>query len=270
MEKNSELIDLFYGSKKKSIKWQKYFKVYEKLFSKYRNKKITFVEIGILDGGSLEIWKKYFGNSARIIGIDKNPECKKLANENFEVFIGSQTDHNFWSNFFNQVGNVDIVLDDGGHTNNQQLISLIESIKYINDGGIHVVEDIHSNYQKHYGNPHKYSFVNFSKKTIDDINTKFPNIKKFEYSLNDYVHSIEFFESIIAFKINKDLCYENILLDNNGLSNNNKDLTLDEKILNFRNKFKFFYKFKFFTKIERVFINLMYKKRSKQLKDFFR
>ena len=66
--------------------------------------------------------------------------------------------------FLSKVGKVDIVLDDGGHTNDQQNISLVESIENINDGGLFVVEDIHTSYQKHYGNPYKYSFINFRKR----------------------------------------------------------------------------------------------------------
>ena len=119
MEKNLTLIDLFYSSKNKSTKWKKYFPIYEKLFERYRNEEITFVEIGVLDGGSLEIWKKYFGKKSRIIGIDSNPECKKFENQDHEIFIGSQSDPKFWHNFYNQIGHVDIMLDDGGHTNDQ-------------------------------------------------------------------------------------------------------------------------------------------------------
>ena len=51
---------LFKGSKKFSLKWSSYFQVYENIFSEYRNKKITFVEIGVANGGSLFIWKKFF------------------------------------------------------------------------------------------------------------------------------------------------------------------------------------------------------------------
>ena len=51
---------LFIKSKNYSLKWQKYFDVYDIIFKKFRKKKITFVEVGVLNGGSLEIWKKYF------------------------------------------------------------------------------------------------------------------------------------------------------------------------------------------------------------------
>ena len=269
MEKNLTLIDLFYSSKNKSTKWKKYFPIYEKLFERYRNEEITFVEIGVLDGGSLEIWKKYFGKKSRIIGIDSNPECKKFENQDHEIFIGSQSDPKFWHNFYNQIGHVDIMLDDGGHTNDQQIITLIESIKYIKDGGLHVVEDVHSSYQKHYGNPYKYSFINFSKKTIDDINSTFPNNKNFYYSLKKSIYSVEFFESIVAFKIDKKLCDQNTLIENNGYKSNIDDATLGDDIFNFRKKFSFFYKFKLTHKIERIFIKFLYKKKSQKLKKFF-
>ena len=270
MNQEKKLIDLFYLSKNRSIKWKKYFPIYEKLFEKYKNKPITFVEIGILDGGSLEIWKNYFGKNSRIIGIDNNPECKKFENEKFEIYIGSQSDPIFWQNFYNKVGPIDILLDDGGHTNEQQIITLIESIKNINNGGIHIVEDVHSSYQKHYGNPYKYSFINFSKKTVDDINSNFPNLKNFNFSLKKNVYSIEFFESIVAFKVDRELCYTNELLENNGYKSNNIDTTLTKRILNLRKKFNFIYNFKIIKKIERMIIKFVYLKNSKKLKNFFK
>ena len=269
MENSLKLIDLFYSSTNRSIKWKKYFPIYEKLFERYKNKGITFVEIGVLDGGSLEIWKKYFGKNSRIIGIDNNPGCKKLENQDYEIFIGSQSDPKFWYNFYKEVGNIDIILDDGGHTNDQQIITLVESINHIKDGGLHVVEDVHSSYQKHYGNPYKYSFINFSKKTIDDINSTFPNIKNFNYTLKKNIYSVEFFESIVAFKIDKRLCDQNLLIENKGYKSNNDDITLGDNIFNFRKKFNFFYKFKLMQKIERVFIKFLYRKKSKKLKFFF-
>ena len=148
MNENKKLIELFNESKNRSIKWEKYFSIYEKLFNDYKNKGITFVEIGILDGGSLEIWKKYFGDRSRIIGIDNNPKCKKFQNENYEIFIGSQSDPSFWEKFYNEVGNVDIILDDGGHKNLQQISTVHYSLPYIKNNGLIVVEDMHTSYLK--------------------------------------------------------------------------------------------------------------------------
>ena len=60
----------FQNSKYYSDKYKKYFDIYDQLFKKFIGKKITIVEIGILNGGSLLMWKNFFGNNARIIGID--------------------------------------------------------------------------------------------------------------------------------------------------------------------------------------------------------
>ena len=78
----------FIKSPYKSIKHTTYFDVYDELLSKYRNKKITFVEIGVLSGGSLFMWRKFFGRKARIIGIDLNPVAKKWTKHGFEIYIG--------------------------------------------------------------------------------------------------------------------------------------------------------------------------------------
>ena len=211
MSDNKDLLNYFSQSKYYSLKYKNYFPVYEKLFSKFRGKKITFVEIGVLSGGSLFMWKDYFGKDARIIGVELNPEAKKFEKEGFEIYIGNQSDENFWKGFFDKVGEVDIVLDDGGHTNFQQIVTCCSCIPSIKENGIMVVEDVFHSYGLSYGakgffNPSKYSFINFCKKSIDDINFRFPESKKFRFSLNEYIYSAEFFESIVAFKINKNLC----------------------------------------------------------------
>ena len=72
-------------------------------------------------------------------------------------------------NFYNKVGKIDILLDDGGHYNKQQIITLNSSIPNITDGGMIVVEDCHASYMSEFGNPSKFSFMNFSKYIIDKI-----------------------------------------------------------------------------------------------------
>ena len=70
-----------------SVKWEKYFPVYEKYFNQFKNKKITFIEIGIFNGGSLKMWKNYFGKDSKIIGIDINSECKKFEEKENNIFV---------------------------------------------------------------------------------------------------------------------------------------------------------------------------------------
>ena len=94
-----------------------------------------------------------------------------------------------------------------------------------------VIEDTHTSYQKHFGNPYKYSLINFAKKLIDDVNFTFPNLGKFSYSLNKMIYSIQFFESLIVLKINRELCKINRKIQNNGYRKNNEDFGFEEKIL---------------------------------------
>ena len=211
MSSNTDLLSLFNQSEYYALKYKNYFPIYEKLFSRFKGKKITFVEIGVLSGGSLFMWRKFFGDQARIIGIELNPVAKRFEKDGFEIHIGNQSDENFWKDFFQKVGEVDIILDDGGHTNFQQIVTTCSCLPFIKNDGLLVVEDVFHSYGVSYGkkgfyNPSKYSFINFCKKTIDDINYRFPESKKFKFSLNKYVFSMEFFEAIVAFNIDRNLC----------------------------------------------------------------
>lgn len=101
--KRNQFAELFFNNKGNLIhKWHHYFEVYERHFNKYKGKDITFLEIGIYHGGSLQFWKSYFGPNSKIYAVDINPECKKLEQDNVKVFIGSQEDPTFWANVKNE------------------------------------------------------------------------------------------------------------------------------------------------------------------------
>ena len=123
---------------------------------------------------------------------------------------------------------------------------------------------------KYFGKPNKYSFVNFTKKLIDDINFTFPNMKKFNFSLNQSIYSIQYFESIVAFFIDRNLCQQNIWIENKGFKSNNHDTKLDDSFFRFRKKYSLYYKFKLIKKIERYFIIKYFWKKSRELKKYFK
>lgn len=199
-----------------SLKCDTYFQTYEDLFGKYTNKNITFVEIGVLHGGSLFMWREYFGPKARIIGIDLNPKALELEKQGFEIFIGSQSDKKFWKDFYSKVGSIDILLDDGGHSNDQQIVTLAESLDNINDGGLLVTEDVHTSYFKKFGNPSKFSFINYSKYLIDVINSRFIETKiKTTNIFRKKIYSITHFNSIVAIKVDSKKSIETTVLKNN-------------------------------------------------------
>ena len=101
------------------------------------------------------MWRDFFGPKAEIIGMDLNPEAKKWEKFGFKIFIGDQADPDFLKSILKKIGPVDILLDDGGHTNHQQILTLINSINYIKENGLVVIEDCHTSYMRRYGNPSK-------------------------------------------------------------------------------------------------------------------
>ena len=217
--KNLTIFQHFLNSKRKVSKASNYFEIYDELLNKYKNKNVTLVEIGVKWGGSLEMWKNYLGPRARIIGIDLYENTKRLEKEGYEIFIGDQSSPSFWENFFDDVGTVDIIIDDGGHTNENQILTLNCCIKNINDDGILITEDVVASYSKKYNNPQKFSFINYCKHLIDDINSRVKknevkNLFRNKKTLNSEVYSIKFYTSCVAFFIDRKKCIESESITN--------------------------------------------------------
>ena len=207
----------FKNSPKYSIKWSNYFDIYENIFRKFVNKKIKIVEIGVGNGGSLFMWRSFFGKKADIIGIELNPEAKKLEKYGFKIFNGDQSNPNFWKSFYKKIGKIDILIDDGGHTNLQQITTLMESINYINHDGMIVVEDTHTSFMNYKGfkNPSKNSLISFSTNLIENIHRRNPMIKKKLNNLSKLINSIEYFDSITVINIAKKKLIKSKNLENN-------------------------------------------------------
>lgn len=195
-------LDCFLASPEPSGKSSTYFDAYDNLLAKYQDRKITFVEIGVLNGGSLFMWRNFFGPEARIIGIDLNPAAKQWESNDFEIFIGSQSNPGFWSNFFSKVGDIDVLLDDGGHTFEQQIITSECVVDHIKDDGMLIVEDTHTSYLTGFGD-NKASFINYAKLQVDRINSRYWRFEQAQPQKDRRIWSIEFFESIVAFKVNR-------------------------------------------------------------------
>jgi len=123
-------------------KWLHYFSVYERHFAKFRGREVHVVEIGIWSGGSLGMWKTYFGDNARVYGVDIEPACQVYEGPGVRVFIGDQSDPGFWDRFIEEVPTVDIVIDDGGHEPGQQIVTLEKLLPHLQPGGVYLCEDI--------------------------------------------------------------------------------------------------------------------------------
>jgi hypothetical protein len=168
----NEFLKFFNKNNKKDLhKWLHYFDIYEENFSKFKKKKITILEIGIAKGGSLRMWKNYFSSDSTIVGIDINPDCKKFEKDNIKTYIGNQTDVNFLSSVIKDIDKPDIIIDDGGHTSNQQIISFNYLFGHLNDKGIYLVEDTHASYHSDFQDRQDgFTFMDYAKSLADKLN----------------------------------------------------------------------------------------------------
>lgn len=124
-------------------KWEHYFNVYDRHLKKFSNRAVRLLEIGIYSGGSLEMWKDFFGKDCQIIGVDIEDACKLYESEQVKVVIGDQESVRFWDEFKRNHPPVDIIIDDGGHLPNQQRITFEESFSHLKPGGVFICEDVH-------------------------------------------------------------------------------------------------------------------------------
>ncbi len=160
------------NSHKRLHKWLHYFDIYERHLARFRNTSPVMLEIGVMGGGSLAMWKEYFGPGARIIGVDINPACKMHENEDIEIFIGSQDDPTLINTIFSKYPRIDIVLDDGSHMMSHMIKSFELMYHRLHPNGIYMVEDTHTCYWEEYqgGVGRQGSFMEFVKQKLDEIN----------------------------------------------------------------------------------------------------
>ena len=226
----NDYFQLWSKSPFQSIKFDAYFSIYEELFGHLRGERITFVEIGIQGGGSLFAWRDYFGIYSRIIGIDLNPDCLALQDYGFEIFIGDAADSNFLTETFLKIGNIDGILDDGGHVYHQQINVLQQAALIPSKNLIVAIEDTSTSYYKDFLNiSHKKTFIDYSKGLTDLLHNEFkesqPERFKKKYIFNkkilknyENLIAINFYKGIVAFKFSN-LAPGKITLISNESSN---------------------------------------------------
>jgi SAM-dependent methyltransferase len=153
-------------------KWKHYFPIYERHFLAFVYKPVTFVEIGCGLGGSLQMWKRYFGPHATIVGIDILPECKAYQEDQIEVRIGPQQDTRFLQAIIDEFGQPDIVLDDGSHMMSHVAKTFEFLYPRVAKNGIYMVEDLHTAYWEEYegGFRRPGTFIELCKGMLDELN----------------------------------------------------------------------------------------------------
>lgn len=186
-------------------KWVHYLDIYEKYFAGYRDTPVRMLEIGVYKGGSLDMWREYFGADATIFGIDIDPECAAYATPPNQIRIGSQDDPQFLRSVANEIGPLDIVLDDGSHIGRHQRVSFDTLFPAVKDGGLYVIEDLHTSYwpfSHEGGYRRKGTAIEHVKTMIDDMHGWYHR-KAITTPAKDQIGAIHIYDSMVVLEKRK-------------------------------------------------------------------
>lgn len=198
---------------------------YQQHFSPYRNKKIKLLEVGVggyddpqLGGNSLRMWKNYF-HRGKVFSLDIHDKSL-LQEERIRIFQGSQVDFDFLSGMMQEVGEPDIIIDDGSHINEHVIETFKFLFPYLKDGGIYVIEDMQTSYWESFGgdtadlkNPD--TMMNFFKSLTDSLNHKEFLAKGYQPSYYDKkIISMHFYHNMLFIYKGDNDEESNILVNN--------------------------------------------------------
>ncbi len=192
----------------KGSNYHNYTQVYAKYFAPLIDKPIKFLEIGIYEGSSVKMWEKYL-KKADLHFVDITFDALKYQSDRSHYHLCNQENPQDLKVLIESTGgNFDVILDDGGHTMNQQITSFVTLFPHVKSGGMYIIEDLHTSYWPTFGGGGAHSTINFLKSLIDDVNfvgatTTKASHQNLPYStvkqLNIYrkeVESIHFYDSV--------------------------------------------------------------------------
>src|SRR5581483_698710 len=194
--------DFLTNDKRLIHKWTHYFPAYERHFGKFVYQPLTFIEIGCGEGGSLQMWKRYFGPFARIIGIDVNPRCKEFEEDQIDVRIGNQSDGAFLQSVVDEFGQPDIVLDDGSHMMSHVVAAFKFLYPHVQKNGVYMVEDLHTSYWPEFegGFKREGTFIELCKQLLDELNADWARDALAATEFTRSTLSMHFYDSLAVFE----------------------------------------------------------------------
>jgi len=183
-------------------RWRHYFDIYHRHFARFRGQQLTMIEIGVFNGGSLRMWRDYFGPQAKIVGVDIYPECRQFAEPGIEIVIGDQADRAFLRMLFDRYPDFAILVDDGGHRMHQQIATFEELYPRLRYDGVYLCEDTHTSYMPMFGGGYRqpHTFIETVKPLIDRLNA-FHSEDHSQLAPDDFTRttdSMHFYDSVLV------------------------------------------------------------------------
>jgi len=171
------------------MKFDNYYVAYKEQFKKYETLKLRLLEIGVQSGSSLAYWKENYPFD--VWGADIDPKCA-----GHQVIIGDQSKVEFLESLplFN------IIIDDGGHTMQQQQITFQTLFPKLPSGGIYVIEDLHTSFWPKFWDISTKT-TDYAKDLTDTLHEEANNITRLEgqrMARNQFgIASVHFYPSLV-------------------------------------------------------------------------
>lgn len=183
-------------------KWAHYLPLHERYFRPFVGRSIVFLEIGCGNGGSSQMFKHYFGPSAKIVGADIRPDCSVFADEQVSVRIGDQGDHGFMQALIDEFGAPDIVLDDGSHISAHMIRSFEYFYPRMPRDALYMVEDVHASYWAEFdgGLRAPNAFMERVKTSLDELHAHYTRGEMPETEIGRNTRGIHIHDSIVVFE----------------------------------------------------------------------
>lgn len=199
----------FAHSGRVSDKWEQYISTYDREFARFVNsgKPVRLLEIGVQNGGSLEIWNELLPAGSTIIGLDIDSRCAELTfnSPNIEVVIADASDPKALDEVLGD-RRFDIILDDGSHRSDHVIASFIACFPRLADGGLYIVEDLHTSYWPEFGGGYRAptSSIEWLKALVDAEHADYIRVADadsepkidFLRNMNKHVRRVAFYDSV--------------------------------------------------------------------------
>lgn len=148
------LHDLYAAHRGKvSDRWDLYIDVYDRVLAPLRDKPIDLLEVGVQNGGSLEIWAKFFPNARTLTGCDVDPRCAALAFDDprIAVVVGAVNTMEAARPILERSPFFDVIIDDGSHVSRDIVMTFRNYFGRVKPGGLFIIEDLHCAYLAGWG-----------------------------------------------------------------------------------------------------------------------
>jgi hypothetical protein len=182
-------------------KWVHYFPIYHRHLERFRGRAVRVLEIGVYRAGGLNMWQDYFGADATIVGVDVDPAAQRAAGDAFVVELGDQEDPEFLRHISEKHGPFDVVIDDGGHSMRQQIVTSETLFPLLAEDGVLLVEDTHTSYWSTYGGGRSASgsFLRWAQGHIDDLHSFHDTSVDSTSAWATGLGAVHFYDSIVVF-----------------------------------------------------------------------